>query len=261
MLRETTGIPRQTHRLHIQSRGTMLRRSVVVVGMLLPLVMSDCASRESAQRPRDTLVVSAPPPLTTPASAPAAAPDASDSAALGDASLDTARITERFVTPEVVFRYERGGRASELPPFDGAARIVRLDGRSNRLPDGSPGGPAYSLEISWYPLAPAPTLDAWAKVHADPEVDDEAEEKAAAGGPPVPAGMTSPTTVAGRPALAQSLSGIDATLERRYVQAGPWVLVFRWASDEVEGRKLSDFAAGPLALLQRLEWTRDRDRQ
>ena len=247
-------------RRRIESRRTLWRRSVIAVGILTPVIVSSaCSSRESAQRPHDTLVVAAPSPTPTPTAAPAAADP--DSAALGDARLDTTRITERFATPEVVFRYEQGGRASELPPFGGAARIVRLEGRPLRLPDGTRGGPAYALEISWYPLAPASTLDAWAKVHADPEIDDEAEEKAAAGGPPVPAGLTSPTTVGGRPALGQSLSGIDATLERRYVQAGPWVLVFRWDTDEVEGKKLSDFAAGPLALLQRLEWTRERDRQ
>lgn len=164
------------------------------------------------------------------------------------------------MTPEVVFRYEQGGRASELTPFGGAARIVRLEGRPIRSRDGAIGGPLYALEVSWYPLAPSPNLEAWAQVHADPEVDDEAEEKAAAGGPPVPAGPTSRDTVAGRPGLSQSLSGPEGTLERRYVAAGRWVLVFRWESDDDGRGRTSGADAGVMALLDRLEWTTDRGR-
>lgn len=236
----------------------MLRRSIAAVALLAPVVMSGCATRDSAQRPHDTLVVLAPSSSSGSAGVPAA--EGPDSAAVADARVDTTRLTERFATPEAVFRYEQGGRAYELTPSGGAARIVRLEGRPIRSRDGTRGGPLYALEVSWYPLAPASNLEAWAKVHADPEIDDEAEERAAAGGPPVPAAATSRDTVAGRPALSQSLAGPEGTLERRYVVAGRWVLVFRWESDDEGGNRASGADAGVLALIDRLEWTTDRGR-
>lgn len=231
-------------------RHTLTRVSLVGSA----IVLSGCAGRESADHGRpvsqSTLVVAAP---ATPA---AAAPPAvvSESAVLADARMDTARFTERFATPDVVFRYERGGRVVEERATEGAARVVRIEGPRVSSADGPAGGsPVYVLNVSWYSLAPAQTLEAWARAHADADPDDEAEEKAAAGGPPVPPGPTSPDTLSGRPALAQVLAGPDAELYRRYVAAGPWVLVFRYDRPPSEA-PTSDYVRGPLALMARLEW-------
>ena len=222
-----------------------MRRLWRAMGAAVPLVALACGVDE-AEGARGGSARDFPALSSTRTLAPEPTPSADAAAdAAAYAAADPAPDTATYEGDGFSFRYPSDATIGTLTheavqvaeQTHQLLTAIELRGPALRDDEGNPiaGSASYVLEVATYGDSAGLGLDRWVASNGDREHDDEAESE---GRDPGVAPLAR-ATVAGLPALRQSLFGGDCELVRYYVARGGRVVVFRYADFPVQNDPLN----------------------